>query len=262
LGAGGDSQMGVAGGRSPGHDLTGDSSTGERRGFFDASLGPGVVIPLLEREDATSAPAVNALIHDINNTLSTVVGFSELILDKPGLLNDRETTLRYLGAIKVAGREAAQMLIQLQTELWPANPANPIVPAAWPAPNLVTGGGVSRELTILLIDDDERVRSVIADCLTGDGHQVEVAAGGEAGLAMLMTHRSDIVITDRAMPGMDGHLVASAVKRLAPGTAVMMLTGFGEAMKAEAGPPADVDLLVSKPLTLSDLRQALVAVLR
>jgi two-component system cell cycle response regulator CpdR len=239
--------------------LTGDSPTGERRGFFDASLGPAVVIPLREREDTTSAPAVNALIHDINNTLSTVVGFSELILDKPGLLSDRETTLRYLGAIKVAGREAAQMLIRLQTELWPANP---IVPVGWPAPNLVTGGGVSRELTILLIDDDERVRSVIADCLTGDGHLVEVAAGGEAGLAMLMTHRFDIVITDRAMPGMDGHLVASAVKRLAPGTAVMMLTGFGEAMKAEAGPPADVDLLVSKPLTLSDLRQALVAVLR
>ena len=216
-------------------------------------------------------PAVNALIHDINNTLSTVVGFSELILDKPDLLADRETTLRYLSAIKVAGREAAQMLIRLQTELWPCST---IAAGGWPAsrefagvagaeapkgaPRAAAGG----ELSILLIDDDERVRSVIADCLTGDGHQVEVAAGGEAGLAMLTTHRFDLVITDRAMPGMDGHLVASAVKRLAPGTAVMMLTGFGEAMKSEVGKAADVDLLVSKPLTLSDLRQALVTVQR
>ena len=64
------------------------------------------------------------------------------------------------------------------------------------------------------------------------------------------------------MSGMAGHRVASEVKRLAPRTAVMMLTGFGEAMKSETGQPADVDLVVSKPLTLSDLRQALVTVLR
>ena len=216
-------------------------------------------------------PAVKALIHDINNSLSTVVGFSELILDKPDLLDDRDTALRYLGAIKVAGREAAQTLIRLQTELWPGRT---IAAGGWPAPREFAGvagtetqkgearAAAGGELSILLIDDDERVRSVIADCLTGDGHQVEVAADGEAGLALLMTHPFHLFITDRAMPGMDGHQVASAVKRLAPGTAVMMLTGFGEAMKSEVGKAADVDLLVSKPLTLSDLRQALVTVQR
>ena len=201
------------------------------------------------------APAQAKLVHDLNNALSTVVGFSELMLDKPDLMDDRETALRYLEAIRIAGRDASQMVTGLQSGWWPATK-----PATFDDP--VQAAVAGRELTILLIDDDERIRSVIADCLTGDGHQVELASGGDAGLAILKTHRFDLVITDRAMPGMDGHRVASEVKRLAPRTAVMMLTGFGEAMKSETGQPADVDLVVSKPLTLSDLRQALVTVLR
>jgi two-component system, cell cycle response regulator CpdR len=226
------------------------------------------MIPVLENE---LAPGITELIHDLNNTLSRVVGFSELMLEKPDLLDDRKTSLRYLGAIRTAGREASQMLTRLQAEWWPA-----ITPATSgdPVPGFaaesvqdgpmdrVAGAAAWRGLSILLIDDDERVRSVVADCLTGDGHEVEVAEGGEPGLAMLKTRRFDLVITDRAMPGMDGHLVASEVKRLAPGTAVIMLTGFGEAIKSAARKPAGVDLVVSKPLTLSDLRQALAAVQR
>jgi two-component system, cell cycle response regulator CpdR len=227
--------------------------------------------PVLESEAAPRAMKATALIHDLNNRLSTVVGFSELLLDKPSLLDDRTTTLRYLAAIKFAGREAAQMLTLLQTEGWPAGAT---FPASWVTlgatvaivgdepPTRDATVAARSAMTILLIDDDERVRSVIADCLTGDGHQVETAEGGAQGLALLNTRRFDLVITDRAMPGMDGHLVASEVKRLAPRTAVIMLTGFGEAMRSADPKPADVDLLVSKPLTLSDLRQALATVQR
>jgi CheY-like chemotaxis protein len=217
------------------------------------------------RQQLTEAtPEATALIHDLNNTLGTVVGFSDLLVEKPDLLDDRETTLRYLEAIRTAGREASQVLNRLQAEWFPGDApttfGNPIsIVAAELLPNQVVAW---RELSILVIDDDERVRSVMADCLIGEGHRVDVAESGDQGLAKLRMRHFDLVITDRAMPGIDGHQVASEVRRLAPDTAVIMLTGFGETIKSTDQKPAGVDLVVSKPLTLNELRQALATVRR
>mgnify|MGYP001796703345 CR=1 FL=1 len=79
--------------------------------------------PIPIRKNDT-APALAEIVHDLNNALSTVVGFSELMLDKPDLMDDRETALRYLEAIRIAGRDASQMVTGLQSGWWPAtNPA-------------------------------------------------------------------------------------------------------------------------------------------
>jgi CheY-like chemotaxis protein len=195
------------------------------------------------------------LVHDLNNTLSTVVGFSELVIDKPHLLDDRATTLRYMDSIRLAGREATRIVLQLQQLWWPA--ATPEFDTNRSVAFVDSGEVAGPSLAILMIDDDEGVRSAIAECLIADGHRVAVAASGEAGLATLRDNVFDLVITDRAMPDMSGDLVAAEVKRLAPATAVIMLTGFGELIKSATEHPADVDLVVSKPLTLSDLRRAI-----
>ena len=67
----------------------------------------------------------------------------------------------------------------------------------------------------------------------------------------------DLVLTDRAMPGMNGDHVASAVKRVAPETPVIMITGFGEMMETAGETPADVDLIVGKPITMETLQEAM-----
>ena len=70
----------------------------------------------------------------------------------------------------------------------------------------------------------------------------------------------DIVITDKAMPGMSGEQLAVAIKKQSPTTPVVLLTGFGMFMQADEL-PAGVDLLLNKPIGLAELRAALSRVL-
>jgi PAS domain S-box-containing protein len=117
-------------------------------------------------------------------------------------------------------------------------------------------------LRILLVDDDPLVLESLLRVLTGEGHQVEGAEGGEAGVERFSSaHREgapfNIVITDLGMPFVDGRAVAAAVKTAAPGTPVILLTGWGERLQAEHTIPANVDRVLSKPPRMAELRRAL-----
>jgi len=67
-------------------------------------------------------------------------------------------------------------------------------------------------------------------------------------------------ITDLGMPHLDGRAVAAAVKALDPGTAVILLTGWGARLVADNEVPADVDRVLSKPPRLAELREALATI--
>ncbi|HEU5319143.1 MAG TPA: response regulator [Chloroflexota bacterium] len=112
-------------------------------------------------------------------------------------------------------------------------------------------------LGILVVDDEPLVRAAVSQLLRADGHEVAVAANGADGLAILHSRPFDVVITDRAMPGMTGEQVGAAVKRHRPATAVVMLTGFGDLMRAAGQTPPHVDVVVAKPPTLTSLRRAI-----
>ena len=72
-----------------------------------------------------------------------------------------------------------------------------------------------------------------------------------------MLARFELVVTDRAMPEMGGDQLAAAIERDRPDIPVIMLTGFGDLMTAKGEQPAGVDALVSKPVTLDKLTQAI-----
>jgi CheY-like chemotaxis protein len=67
----------------------------------------------------------------------------------------------------------------------------------------------------------------------------------------------DLVITDLGMPKVDGRAVAAAIKSAAPGTPVMLLTGWGQRLQEERELPEHVDRVLSKPPRLADLRAAI-----
>ena len=115
----------------------------------------------------------------------------------------------------------------------------------------------SHPLHVLVVDDDSLVREVVTKYLTGDGHTVETAADGHEGLEKFQAGEFDLAVMDRAMPEMNGDELAAAIKQIAPNTPVIMLTGFGDLMKARAERPANVDGLVSKPPTLAAFREVL-----
>jgi signal transduction histidine kinase len=118
------------------------------------------------------------------------------------------------------------------------------------------------ELNVLVADDEVWVQKVLSKCLERDGHGCVVVATGEECLAQLASQPFDLVITDRAMPQMSGDEVARRVKETHPDLPVIMLTGFGDIMNYADELPEGVDLVLSKPVTPEELREAIVGVTR
>jgi PAS domain S-box-containing protein len=118
-----------------------------------------------------------------------------------------------------------------------------------------------RPLHILVVDDDPVVRKSVVAQLNTQAHTVETASNGREGLDRFEAGRFDLVVTDRAMPEMGGDQLAATIQRSAPDTPVIMLTGFGDLMSARGEHPVGVDAVVSKPVTLAALTQAILKVI-
>lgn len=120
-------------------------------------------------------------------------------------------------------------------------------------------------LRILCIDDEPALRTLVQEILVNDGHKIEMADGGQAGIkafeaAMERKDPFDVVITDLGMPMVDGHAVARAVKSQSA-TPVIMLTGWGAFFKGDGDVPTEVDGILSKPPRLREIRSMLRRVL-
>jgi CheY-like chemotaxis protein len=130
---------------------------------------------------------------------------------------------------------------------------------------LATVHAVLTPLRILVVDDDPLVLNSLRDTLIADGHTVIAANGGQEGIDTLRTaiehdETFAVVITDLGMPYVDGRQVASAVKSLSPSTPVILFTGWGRRLVANDEIPPHVDLVLSKPPKLRELREALISV--
>jgi CheY-like chemotaxis protein len=81
---------------------------------------------------------------------------------------------------------------------------------------------------VLVVDDDQIHREVVAEILSGEGYEVELAESGEAGLAAARAAPPDVLLLDLLLPGMDGASVLQALRqdlRLA-GVRVVVTTGM------------------------------------
>jgi CheY-like chemotaxis protein len=109
-------------------------------------------------------------------------------------------------------------------------------------------------LRILVVDDEQAVRFVLCSLLEAQGHNVEACANGFEGLERFHSESFDMVLTDRAMPGMTGDELAVAIKRAAPRTPVILVTGFAPDANEEL---PGIDAVVRKPFTMSTLSEAI-----
>jgi DNA-binding NtrC family response regulator len=104
--------------------------------------------------------------------------------------------------------------------------------------------------SILVIEDEATVRSLLITALTNAGYGVETAMDGPSGLAKLETGRFDVVLTDLALPQGSGLAIAGSVKRLHPRTPVVLITGWGHVLDPERLREQGVDLMLVKPFRL------------
>jgi signal transduction histidine kinase len=109
--------------------------------------------------------------------------------------------------------------------------------------------------TVLLIDDDDRVREIMADTLGDAGARVVAAPNGETGLTLLANEKPDLIVVDFAMPGINGAEVARRARQFDANLPVIIVSGFAESAKLVEVTGPDVNLL-RKPFRNSELLQA------
>ncbi len=109
---------------------------------------------------------------------------------------------------------------------------------------------------ILIVDDQPVLREVLAGNLKADRHRIVCAQDGADAIGKIQDRHFDLVITDQAMPGMNGDQLAVALRELHPGLSVILLTGFADAGLSQSDSPA-VDFILGKPVDLALLRQAI-----
>jgi DNA-binding response OmpR family regulator len=103
--------------------------------------------------------------------------------------------------------------------------------------------------TILIVDDEKTVRSLLLDLLELEGHHVIEAADGPEALYRLHCGGVDLVLLDVMMPGMSGIEVLTEIRRDEefPRMPVMMLTAAGDDVTTWAGLTAGADVYLEKP---------------
>jgi CheY-like chemotaxis protein len=102
-------------------------------------------------------------------------------------------------------------------------------------------------IKVLLVEDDAESRDLLAELLRYD-FDVQTAADGDQGLALFARERPDVVVTDEALPGMRGTLLAREVKIIAPAARVILVSGYLNPANAES-----CDIVLRKPVDLGQL---------
>jgi CheY-like chemotaxis protein/anti-sigma regulatory factor (Ser/Thr protein kinase) len=124
-----------------------------------------------------------------------------------------------------------------------------------PAGRASTPGGPAR---CLVVDDDPQVRDMIRDILSNAGHNVVVGVDGADGVEKFKADSGfDLVITDLAMPKLNGLQLARVCKTLRPAVPVVMLTGWGVLLTEDELAEHGVDEVLSKPVRMDQVLSAI-----
>ncbi|ACN16887.1 two-component response regulator (CheY-like receiver domain and a winged-helix DNA-binding domain) [Desulforapulum autotrophicum HRM2] len=115
---------------------------------------------------------------------------------------------------------------------------------------------MEKKIKVMMVDDEPRFRETASKLLKKKGFETTIAGSGEEAIAILGTKPQDVVLLDVKMEGMDGHTTLAQIKKIAPKTQVIMLTGHGTSDSAASSrkleafdyltKPCDIDILAMK----------------
>ena len=118
---------------------------------------------------------------------------------------------------------------------------------------------------ILVIDDEEPVRTVLRQMLEKEGYRVEEAPNGAVGMKLLGDHPTDLIITDLFMPEKEGIETMIEVRKHFPQVKIIAMSGGGRAGALDLLPMAEsfgALRTLAKPFERQELLAAVRAVLR
>jgi len=171
-----------------------------------------------------------------------------------GLADVADIIERHGGSLGIESREGQGTTVRLRLHASRFQ----IIPPSAAVREPVEAGQAAR---VLVVDDDQRLLTVLSDMMRAGGHAVTTASSGEEALGLFDPAAHDVVITDLGMPRVNGWQVAERVKTRSPDTAVFLLTGWGEGVTAgEAS--RFVDQVLAKPISADALLDQLAGVRR
>jgi CheY-like chemotaxis protein len=111
---------------------------------------------------------------------------------------------------------------------------------------------------ILIADDEEPLRQLVARAIAMDGHDIVTAEDGAEALEILTAQDGafDLLLTDIKMPVMDGIALALSAARDFPDLTILLMTGFADQRERASGLNAIVHDVVTKPFSVADIRTA------
>jgi signal transduction histidine kinase len=140
------------------------------------------------------------------------------------------------------------LLLRRASDAGPLEPSEPV--RADRVPQVVT------LKTVLVVDDDAEVRSLLGELLRALGHRVVEAADGPAALALLETTTPDVMLADFAMPGMNGAELATAALARWPDLPIVFASGYADIAQLETSVGQGATI-IRKPFTLETLNAAI-----
>ncbi len=109
---------------------------------------------------------------------------------------------------------------------------------------------------VLIVEDDQADRIILANIVDKAGHEVFFASGGEAALKLYAKRGIDIVVTDLQMPDGDGLELIDALKSMFPAGAIIVVSGMRPELLAEVRSRAAA-VALSKPVDPHELLETL-----
>ncbi|HXB77874.1 MAG TPA: response regulator [Bradyrhizobium sp.] len=111
---------------------------------------------------------------------------------------------------------------------------------------------------VLIVDDEDSMRMLVARAIVMDGHQIVTAADGAEALEILGSEQGafDLLLTDIQMPVMDGIALALSAARDFPRTTILLMTGFADQRERASNLSAIAHDIITKPFSVADIRTA------
>jgi two-component system, cell cycle response regulator CpdR len=111
---------------------------------------------------------------------------------------------------------------------------------------------------VLIVDDEESMRMLVARAIAMDGHEIVTAADGAEAVEILNggQDKFDLLLTDIQMPVMDGIALALAAARDFPDLTILLMTGYADQRERASGLSAIARDVITKPFSVADIRTA------
>jgi CheY-like chemotaxis protein len=117
---------------------------------------------------------------------------------------------------------------------------------------------------VLIADDEESMRMLVARAIAMDGHTIVTAQDGAEALEILAREdgRFDLLLSDIQMPVMDGIALALAAARDFPELTILLMTGFADQRERASNLNAIAHDVITKPFSVANIRAAVTDALR